>query len=439
MGKKLEVAMTELTFKQKQWLKKLFLDYFPHVCTKSYPLSIFEKYFKFAENNHFLTLPQHLQCPENEKNPKPVIKVGLDIPKMVADKDGPFFSLIKNGEYLEEIKEKAEKNVFNIFDYLVKKKYGEEVAQENCRFLEEFCEMFSSCNVNVPDLFFKEMGRGNRGISAEYKHEEKCFQWDYTWDFSYPTPLLSHTPRVIVSDISTSRPGAFQYFARKLYSILGSRGGNPVSDYIFLIIEFFKQLEKDVEFYRDIRSGLIETNATNSKNKERKERIRFLFESMVHYELEGVGKDDKIGRNIMYVPVKYDSLTEKIKSKGNQKELEKYANEKLKLFIPKEYTTKAGHTKIQKMFTKEEYNFVRDTYNEICKYLEYDHLSEKSKVRLRDAARDNKNDQLLEMYKLLHDHESQNFLKTPMIQKILTDKIPRSKLRGISCSSQILE
>jgi hypothetical protein len=401
--------MIELTFEQEHWLKKLFVNYFPHVGLNIYPIEIFEKYLKFVENGQSLTLPQHLQCPYESKNHIPVIKMGLDVPAMVADVGGPFFSLIQNSEYLEGIKEKIKKEVFSIFGYLAQKKYDKEVTQENCRFLEKYNEMFSPLSVSVPELFFKELGNGNQVISAKYNGEKKCFIWEYTWDFSYPTPLLAHTPSVIVSDISTSHPGAFQYFARKVYTVLGSIEEVATTDYETLIIAFLKQIEKCNDFYRDAL-------------KEKKEWFLFLFKSMLHYELEGVGRNEEFGRSKMYIPAKFDSLTEKIKNKSNQKELEKYANEKLKLYIPKEYSTKAGDTKILKSFTKDEYNFVRDIYNKICECLEHDRLSEESRTRLQGVGKKNKNDQLWAINYLLSDSNSQDFLEFLIIQNVLKQR-----------------
>ena len=411
--------MPELTPKQKQWLKELFLKYFPHVCIDKFLVEKIEKYLRFAENDQSLDLPQHLQYDEN---PNPAKKIGLDVPAMLGEE--PFSSLIKNIEYLDVLKEKIEKEVFSVFGYLVRKDYGEKIEEDEAIFLKEFRQAFNSSieyDENIPELFFKTIG--TKGILAKYNLDENRFVWEYTWDFEY---ILAHSPHDLTHG-TARRSSAYQYFARKVYNLRGFGASKEIkaTDYKTLNALFLNYLEETNDFYQNIISGYKDT-VSNLKNYDKhsykKQRdfgwMSAAFIGMVNYELEGV-KDKNL-----YAPTKLATLIEKINNQSNPKELRKFGRKTGLL---------AGYNdEIEKeVFTIKEENFVRPIFKDIYKIYKHcdsSYLSEKSKDMLESANMGGVAERLKGLYSLWGDRDelgnrvNQNFLNIPAVQKVFTKK-----------------
>ena len=373
--------MIELELKQEVWLKNEFRKYFPHVCISrdieqrkydSYPIEIFEKYVKFAENGQTLTLPHHLQCPyesENENNLKPKTKIGLDIPAMVADENGPLFNMINNIEYVEEIKEKVKKEIFSIFGYLLEKKYGHELEAIETRFSEEFQKYHPgySYTENVTELFFDRLSINN---PVEYNPKKRTFSWDYTTNLNR---MFWHKANNI--------PDAYMLFTRSVYNLRLFGAQNHINEkgFIKLKIALYDYLFKNNLFYKKI------SNEQNSDKARYQNKITgqcyfatdfiSMFGKMVEKELAAkVGKDN--------YSIKTD-LIQKINDKSYEKELVKQEKKEI---LPKTITSME--------------QTIRNNYRTFYNRIDFKAIDADSKIRIENAK--SISDYVKVMYELLY-------------------------------------
>ena len=203
-----------LTKDQKGWLIKLFNDFFPHVPFSECPIDLFND-DNLLSDNRALKLPKHLQYPEKQQT-----VLALDIPKML---DNQLIQNLIDTTYLSDLKTKSEAETFSIPEYLIRKRYEADILIEEKRFADsfsEFCPASGTYSENVPDLFFKKLA--SRIIPAKYDSKQKCFIWDFIFDFDLM--FFHKNVRNVIS--------AYQHFARLVYNyrVFGMEAGLGAKD-----------------------------------------------------------------------------------------------------------------------------------------------------------------------------------------------------------------
>ena len=387
--------MPELTFKQQDWLDRLFLRYFPRVT--NYPIEIFNKFLRFAGETP-LVLPDHLQF-KNEKNPNiPIME--FDIPEMLEDE--PFISLIKGyldelskearKKLLDELKTEVKKREFDIFEYLIRK--------EEKHFSIEFHNKFKSAGTykeDVPQLFFDKLDENS--ILGEYNHEEECF----TWDFS---GLFRHSPHNIYY--------AYQLFAHKVYNLrgFGVSEKQTTTEYEALNKYFLNDyLKKEIPYYKNLHH---KANSFSARSKQCNINRLGTYAELVNKELSVT-----VGDTDIHIPTDTAILINNIKRQSNDKWLDLQNSKIMNLVISESHQTT-----------------IRKKFNEIIEHLDSELISPDTKMRLKKAdapkaklTRANAPkgeggifDKYKALRKLLNNPDNKDFLCLPEIKKIITSK-----------------
>ena len=181
----------KLSLSQEHWLKNLIKKYFPNVATETYSdyikkIFIDTNFLRSVENaisdNRRIALPKHLQF-INEQTGQTELE--LDFPALLGAQ--PFFSLINDRAYLDELSEMSLRTIggqniiFSISCYLLKKNIGINIINKiyylEKKYNEYFMKKYNTnliYNENVPDLFFTMLDKHTNGI-AEYNQENNTF------------------------------------------------------------------------------------------------------------------------------------------------------------------------------------------------------------------------------------------------------------------------
>jgi hypothetical protein len=426
-----EENVDRLKHEQITWLNELFHNYFYHPSFKYHKLparidedclpEMLKGHLHFAHNQP-LVLPEHLQYRENANEP-PTME--LDVPGMLGHEQ---LSLI-NENHLEELQEKARKERFNVFKYLIRREFWDLIANEEILFFENFRHIYPGADYdeNIPELFFDELDKLNVFRESD-EDEDNIYVLDYS-------NMLMHEPDHAVQ--------AYQYFARKKYTLrafgewLKKKGWiiETPKDSKGLKALLFKYIEDGIEGY-DFYRNLLETDGPyfelpNPRNRDptihyeefEQGELRVAFGEMVDYVLEG-----KKRGNDIHNPTNSEDLIDSIKKKSNYSWLSlQYHKEDLPDFSGSEET------------------IIRDNFNEIVKYLDSPNLSEKLRsilISVRGPLQETKtlkekgktSGRIWAMRELLRDPKSQGFLSEPAIEKIF------SKLyKGQSFKDRLLE
>lgn len=389
--------MPELTDKQKDWLDRKFLEYFPHVFL-SHSTELFLKYTRFAENGP-LSLPSHLKL----LNDNGVAEIEFDIPQLLGD---DAFRRLINRNHLADLQIEAEIRTFDIHEFLIRKDFEAQIRAEDSQFLHQFCLVCPgrTYTEDVPDLFIKIISTAY----DEYDPIKGTYQINYAG-------ISLHKQSSIIE--------AYRRFAHKIYTLrrfgmwreTTIQGYISPSDYEKLNEHFFEYLEQIIPFYENI---LQQNKKYFSKEKtsdpeifyeERNKGIlRVAFAEMIYNVLETVSN-----RGNIRVPTAPNVLIRNITRQSNKKWLFKQ-NKKADL---------PG-------FKEGDETIIRKIFNDISVYLSSPFLSKKTKAILESAnAPKGKGDpyeQLWALYEeLLCNPDNQNFLNMPTIQNIFTEGVRR--------------
>ena len=370
-----EVNMPELTKPQTDWLKNLLRSYFPYI-DKNYQDYIEEifiepGYLHFAKNQE-LKLPRHLQYPYaihygNESIP--VAEMELDIPAMLENE--PFFSLIKNRDYLDDLKAKVIRERFDLFVYVAKKIYNEDICNQAEKFETNYMNTYGYDHnfESVPELFVKQLIHNKKKL-AEYNFENNSFFWDYFFDYK---SICLHK----VGDIGKS----FWRFALKEYHI---RSLAIPLEVAANINEIFRELIDSIPLISNINNKVnnyvqhnFDDRYLNMRNCEyNAEQLLVAFNTLFLTALETNGHKYN-DANKYYIKDPKDLLFSITYPSSTVKKLARYAKRE---FDPE----------------KVEYeNIIRGIFNKIQNYLAPNLLSEEDKLKLIEAHRGGVNERLL--------------------------------------------
>jgi len=290
--------MSVPTLPQINWLKKLFLAYFPHVSIHDCPMDIFNGYLRFATTEQPLILPLHLQFNG---------ELELDVPKMLGEE--PFLGLVKK-EYLKELREKInrEPKPYDIFGHLMQKDEALFVAK-----FKDLHPTYSDHEENAYKLFKEKAFWGHGGNIGKYDAVLNGFTWDFTGMFSL------HKPKEIYD--------AYRYFAHKVYNLRAfgmwreekEASYKAPADYAPLRSHLDDYLKDSIPFYHEIlrkRDSYLKTEKTNAWKMSAEEVLNSnligAFAEMVNNELETVTKGTEI-----HSPTAPVRLIESIANKSN--------------------------------------------------------------------------------------------------------------------------
>jgi len=411
-----EVFMNTLTVPQTTWLNMILLRYFPNI-SSFYNLSsafgeIFGECLRFAREQT-LTLPRHLRFPgEMELDVPASEEMELDVPKMLDNE--PFLHLIDN-RYLAEIKEKAAKEIFNIFYYMARK--------EEERFYEGFKKKHKSSGTYdevVPDLFFLKLGNPRSRVLGKYEAEKKgkVIKKYFRWDFSR---MLGHNPVYFYN--------AYRQYAHKVYNLrsFGLLEEKTEKDYKTLEKSFKEYLMGKIRFYKRLidKARMIDVSNGSELTDEENKTIDFCnqYDRIINEALESeIGEDRVINsnggkrlknRDYIYAPSDVAALIYTIRMRGNKKWLSMQVAKNELPVIPGNINS-----------------MMRDRFRKIlnCPSSAFEFLSLESQELLDRASQNDVFDKIKAMYRLAYDPNNKGFLKHPYIANIFTPEFRQDLL-----------
>lgn len=380
-----------MTFKEKLnhlpkgWLERLINNFFLSLINPDYPVEIFKNYL-WSENERILTLPKHLRFAKYDEQGKKQTELEFDIPEMLGHE--PFLGLIEM-EYLDEIKEKVKQGIFNIPEYIIRKKES--------KFIEGFKNKYPSCdkyNEDVPDLFFKMLFR--KKITCKYVSEQNIFIWNFT-------KILAHRTH---NNIYI----AYYHINHKVNNLraFGIWRNIAKSDFNSLDHEFFNYIKEKIPLYK--------------KYLNRKDYLGNEYKKFLWLHLEGENYSDNA-----YFPADPQNL---IKCIAGNKEAERI-NKIMVDAIRKDETFKDKNT----INTQ-----IRKALNNI--ELKYEHLSPKSKAVLESAqppkGKGKSNEKEWAIKVILNDADSQDVFNLPEIKSLFKRKSEEDQMLMTIISSNIM-
>ena len=396
-----------LTLSQRDWVRKLFIGYFPNVYfplnSSYYFFELLGKHLRFSSKEKPLVLPEHLQFSG---------EIGLDVPEMLGEK--PFSNLIDKG-YKTELMERARKEVFDVFEHISRK-------EEEC-FHKGFKEKYkSSGNYNefIPYLFLIEnyepeedddSSEKNKRIFTEYDFYKKCFIWNF-----YNLLSLPHTPDNICN--------AIREFAHKVYNLRAFGVWQKRDELYYMPLRncFFEFLGEKVPVYHELlhQSYPVFTNDKPNSHEFTKKVVEndilgFQFFDVVEELLER-----KIGSENIYIPSDPYDLVESITEqcgKGLLIERDKKSDLhavslKEKIFIP-----------------RKEKDRIRNKFKQVYTYVSSKFLSPKSRDSMEFASSGKIYDKIDALYELYLNPDNTSFMRILRIKDIFTTEFKQELAR----------